>query len=257
LTLVLCLLAWAPADAQPASTARVTRTVGNVQALKKGQSQWVPVGVGQQYSEGDQIRAYAASLADLALPDGSTILVSENTRFVVTKMNYDPRTRDRLIAFHVVIGKLKAEVVRTAVQVVRARQSNFLISGPSGVAAVRGTVVVYIVTDTQTLVAVFPSPGETDAQAATAVTTPGGQVVVPGGQFTVFSGTGAPSTPVSITTLTPEAQQNLLTAFGVAQSNGLNAIQINVTDITQFLTTILPPQDATPPAQPVTATPSG
>ena len=39
-------------------------------------------------------------------------------------------------------ASVRAQVSQAAVSVVRARQSNFNISTPSGVAAVRGTIVV-------------------------------------------------------------------------------------------------------------------
>ena len=60
----------------------------------------------------------------------------------MTKLDYDASNRDRDASFHVVAGKVRAQVSQAAVSVVRARQSNFNISTPSGVAAVRGTIVV-------------------------------------------------------------------------------------------------------------------
>src|SRR5213593_1608038 len=94
---LLLLLTWGQAEAQiPAASAEVARVAGQVSVLPKGQRIWAPATVGIRLVEGDQIRALAASSADLSLPDGSTILVAENTRFVVTKLEYDRQTRDLL-----------------------------------------------------------------------------------------------------------------------------------------------------------------
>ncbi len=96
---VLALAASAPAEAQmrPVS-AEAVRVTGRVEALPRGLTQWRPVAVGARFVEGDQVRALAASSADLNLPDGSTIFVAENTRFAVTKLDYDAQSRERTTA---------------------------------------------------------------------------------------------------------------------------------------------------------------
>ena len=140
----MVLLAFATivhAELQPA-TADVMRTAGPVDVLRKGQSQWVPAVVGMQLVDGDQIRALSKGSADLRLTDGSTIFVAENTRFAVIKLEYDAASGARNTALHLVVGKVRAEVTKASLQLVRARQSNFTISTPAGVAAVRGTVMV-------------------------------------------------------------------------------------------------------------------
>jgi hypothetical protein len=105
----LVLAAWGSADAQmrPAS-AEIIRANGRVEVLPKGQTNWTAGTVGVRLVEGDQIRAMAASAADLTLPDGSTILIAENTRFAVQKLDYDTASRGRDATFHVVAGKVRA-----------------------------------------------------------------------------------------------------------------------------------------------------
>ena len=245
-SVMLCLSSWTPADAQPTpSTAKVTRATGRVEVLRKGQSQWLPISVGGQLVQDDQIRALGSSSADLSLPDGSTVVVAENSRFAVTKMDYDAKTRERFIAFHVIVGKLKAEVVRAAVQVARTRQSNFLISGPSGVAAVRGTVIVYIVNTItgQTLVTVFPSPGQNPA-TATATFVPIGAppgtapITLTAGQFTTLSPTQAPAPASNVTSLPSDTQAALQTIANSATASADALTTITITTIvnpTQFV----------------------
>src|SRR4051812_18248036 len=141
---LLALLAFsAAAEAQMrAVSAEVVRATGRVDVMPKGQAAWTPATLGARLVEGDQIRAMAGGSADLNLPDGSTILVAENTRFAVTKLDYDTGNRDRDFSVHVVAGKVRAQVQQAGVTLARTRQSNFNISTPSGVAAVRGTIVI-------------------------------------------------------------------------------------------------------------------
>src|SRR5688500_3470675 len=91
---MLLLAAWGSAEAQMrAVSAEVVRLTGRVEGLPKGQTQWTPVTVGTRFVEGDQVRALAGASADLNLPDGSTILIAENSRFAVTKLDYDAQSR--------------------------------------------------------------------------------------------------------------------------------------------------------------------
>jgi len=122
-----------------AGSAEVKRLTGQVEVLKKGQTQWAPAAVGAKLVDGDDIRAHAGASAELALPDGSTLFVAENTRLVVSKLELDAQEQTRLVALHLVVGKVRAVVSRAAVSLVRARQSNFVISTPTAVAAARGT----------------------------------------------------------------------------------------------------------------------
>jgi FecR protein len=142
-TLALLIAGTIPAEAQPqAPSAAITTATGRVEILRKDQTVWIPAAAGALLVEGDQIRAFAGSSAELLLPDRTTILVSENTRLALTRLSQDARTGVRDSAFHVVVGKVRAEVTRAGLQLVRARQSNFAISTPGGVAGVRGTIMV-------------------------------------------------------------------------------------------------------------------
>lgn len=236
-TVLLLLLAWVPAEAQlqPAS-ANVTRAVGRVEVLRAGQAQWAPVGVGARLAEGDQIRALAGGSADLTLPDASTIFIAENTRFVVTKLQYNARTRERLARFHLVAGKIRANVTRVAVQLVRARQSNFIISNPEGVAAIRGTVthVFYNPATRQAVVLVLPSPGEPPALAQVSyVNLVTGQSVTVGANQIVVQTAAAMTAPVSFSALSPQAQTDVLSATNTATAGAPQLTAPTVTIVTE------------------------
>jgi hypothetical protein len=144
------------AQSQP-GFAEVTKLTGRVEALRKGQGQWSPTAVGARLADGDEVRAHRGGSAELTLLDGSTVIVAENSRLVVRQIDFDPQTRTRNSLFHLVAGKVRASVSPAATTLVRARQSNFSISTPTAVAAVRGTLyeVTYDVTQRVMRVAVL------------------------------------------------------------------------------------------------------
>ncbi|HVG77567.1 MAG TPA: FecR family protein [Patescibacteria group bacterium] len=229
---LLVLAAWGSAQAQmqPAS-AELVRATGRVDLMPKGQTAWTPGSVGARLVEGDQIRALAGGSADLVLPDGSTILIAENSRFAVTKLDYDVANRDRDASFHVVAGKVRAQVSQAAVTVIRARQSNFNISTPSGVAAVRGTIVVlaYNPSTQETLTFVFPSPGQSAAAARVTFVNKNGQAVtVTGGNFVRQVGNNPPGQPTPIGTLPTAVQTALTTASNTSTQGSTELVVVSV-----------------------------
>lgn len=128
-----------------AGTAVVKTLTGQVEIQRKGQTQWLPATPGARLAEGDNIRAHAASSSVLDLPDGSTLFLAENSRIVMAKLEFDAQNQTRQALVHLAVGKVRAAVSQAAISLVKARQSNFTISTPTAVAAVRGTVleVVY------------------------------------------------------------------------------------------------------------------
>jgi FecR-like protein len=228
----LVLAAWASAGAQMRpSSAEIVRATGRVEILPKGQTAWSPAAVGARLVEGDQVRAMAGAAADLTLPDGSTILIAENTRFAVTKLDYDVANRDRNASFHVVAGKVRAQVSQAAVQLVRARQSNFNISTPNGVAAVRGTIVVtaFNPATQETFAFVFPSPGQSPGSARVTFVNRNGQTVtVTGGNFVRQVGNQPPGAPTPITSLPGNVQAALQTAQNQSTLGANEILVLNV-----------------------------
>jgi hypothetical protein len=115
--------------------------------------------IGARLVEGDDIRAFSGALAELTMPDASTVQLAENSRLLLTKLEYDQQQQSRMVLLHLVVGKVRAAIAQTAITLVRARQSNFGISTPTAVAAARGTIVWVYTDGTRTLVAVEPEPG--------------------------------------------------------------------------------------------------
>ena len=155
--LVLALVPTLAGAQSMVGTAIIKTVIGRVEIQRKGDTGWVPAAVGARLAEGDQVRAHAGASAALDLPDGSTLFVAENSRIVVSKLEFDPQNQGRQAFFHLAVGKVRAAVSQAAVRLVKARQSNFGISTPTAVAAARGTVfeVVYDATQNVMQVAVI------------------------------------------------------------------------------------------------------
>ena len=156
---LLSLALGGPALAQQApASAEIKRVIGRVEILRKGQTQWIPAVIGARLVEGDDIRAFSGAQVELAMPDTSTVQLAENSRLLLTKLEYDQQQQSRLVLLHLVVGKVRAAIAQSAITLVRTRQSNFGISTPTAVAAARGTIV-WVYFDGRTLVAVEPEPG--------------------------------------------------------------------------------------------------
>jgi hypothetical protein len=139
---------------QPAVSAELTRVVGRVELLRKGQTQWIPAVIGAHLAEGDDIRAFSGASAELALPDTSTVVLAENSRLLLAKLEFDRQNQSRTVLLHLAVGKLRAAIAQASISLVRARQSNFAISTPTAVAAARGTIAWAWVRDNNTYFAV-------------------------------------------------------------------------------------------------------
>ena len=137
--LVFCAMTGPAAAQNRTGTAEIAGLTGRVEVQKKGQTQWTPTVVGARLGEGDHVRTAAGATAELALPDGSTLVLAENSRLAVTRLDFDAQDQTRQAVFHLAVGKVRALVSRAALSLVRSRQSNFVISTPTAVAAARGT----------------------------------------------------------------------------------------------------------------------
>jgi hypothetical protein len=159
--LLLAMPTFAAAQ-QTAPGAELKRVIGRVEVLARGQTQWLPAVIGARLVEGDDIRTYAGASAELVLPDTSTVVVTENSRLILSKMEYDTQSQSRLMLMHLVVGKVRATVAQAAISLARVRQSNFAISTPTAVAAARGTIL-WVFTDGQkSMMAVEPEFGFTE-----------------------------------------------------------------------------------------------
>jgi hypothetical protein len=201
LVLLLGLAEVALAQQQVAGSAELKRVIGRVEVLRKGQTQWVPAVVGAKLVEGDDIRAFAGASAELELPDASTLLLAENSRIVVTKLEFDQQNQTRLAIFHLAVGKVRAAVSAAAISLVRARQSNFAITTPTAVAAARGTLFEVLFDGNVTHMVVLPGRGPAPSVVTcTAWVDPRATTTVTAGMWTSVARTGGCRTPAASAT---------------------------------------------------------
>ena len=160
LGVLFLLVSSGSASAQQAGAqAEVKRVIGRVEVLQKGQTQWIPVVIGAKLGEGDDLRAAAGALAELTLPDASTVVLTENSRLLLTKMDFDSQNQRRFVLLHLAMGKVRATVAQAAVALTRIRQSNFAISTSTAVAAARGTIMWVLTDGDKRTMAVEPEVG--------------------------------------------------------------------------------------------------
>lgn len=219
------------ARAQARPTAVFTKVQGTVEILPVGQTNWIRAAVGARVGENDEVRATAGANGELALPDRSTLVVAENTRFKVTKLDYDAANRPREAVFHLAVGKLRAAIAKISIALVQARTAHFGITTPTAVAAVRGTTLIVTFDPGTGATSFFVSEGTAVIRVIQAVGPPI-TVTVTAGQTVSVPTRGAPPTPV--TSYTP-AQ------LAAAQSNAQTVSPQGATVITQPTIVVTPP----------------
>lgn len=186
-------------------SAEIKALTGRAETLAQGQTQWIAGRVGARLPEGTEIRTFAGASAELVLPDTSNILLAENSRFAIAKIVVDRQSQSRFAAFHLSVGKVQAALAQSAIQLVQARQSNFVISTPTGVAATRGTIMVTAF-NPATQTTFFAVLRGSALFADNATRTP---VVVGVNSFATQVGATRPTVPVPISVLPAPVQAQL------------------------------------------------
>jgi outer membrane lipoprotein-sorting protein len=137
---IFTLLATIPALAQTRQEqAELKTVVGEVEVLRRGTTTWQAASVGMFLSTGDEIRAAQDSGAELAMTDGSVVMVFARSRLQIRQLTTEAATRTSF--FHLVVGVVRYIVAKPAVTLVGTRQNVnvFSISTPTAVMAARGT----------------------------------------------------------------------------------------------------------------------
>ena len=218
---------------QAPSSAELKRVIGRVEILRKGQTQWVPAVIGARLMEGDDIRAFSGAQVELALPDTSTVQLAENSRLLLTKLEYDQQNQTRIVLLHLVVGKVRAAIAQTAIALVRTRQSNFGISTPTAVAAARGTIV-WMLYDGVTLIAVEPEPGlriQPRIECITVATTQPKRQMVLAGYQTTDCGPSVAIQPQFLTLSNPATANNPLMNASVSVPGNVEQLVTGIGDL--------------------------
>ncbi len=117
--------------------AKLANVVGQVEVLSRGTTTWQPAKAGMPLSTGDEVRAAQNSGAEIAMVDGSILMVFAQSRLQVRQLTSEAQTRTSM--FHLVVGLVRYVVSQAGVTLVGTRQNQFMISTPTAVMAARGT----------------------------------------------------------------------------------------------------------------------
>jgi hypothetical protein len=119
--------------------AELKSVFGEVEVLRRGTTTWQAASVGMLLSAGDEIRAAQDSGAELAMVDGSIVMVFARSRLQIRQLTTEAATQTRTSFFHLVVGVVRYIVAKPAATLVGTRQNVFSISTPTAVMAARGT----------------------------------------------------------------------------------------------------------------------
>ena len=114
------------------TSGKVRSVIGDVTTQKKSEGNWVPLRVGAKVKEKDMIRTLVESQAIVALPDGSTISVEENSLVEFSQLLSEDGVQTAMT-------DIKSGKVRFDVQKQTSKESYFKFKTGTATAAIRGT----------------------------------------------------------------------------------------------------------------------
>ena len=114
------------------TSGKVRSVIGDVTTQKKSEGNWVPLRVGAKVKEKDVIRTLVESQAIVALPDGSTISVEENSLVEFSQLLSEDGVQTAMT-------DIKSGKVRFDVQKQASKESSFKFKTGTATAAIRGT----------------------------------------------------------------------------------------------------------------------
>ena len=118
--------------AAKSTSGKVRSVIGDVTTQKKNEGNWVPLRVGAKVKEKDVIRTLVESQAVVALPDGSTISVEENSLVEFSQLVSEDGVQTAMT-------DIKSGKVRFDVQKQGSKESSFKFKTGTATAAIRGT----------------------------------------------------------------------------------------------------------------------
>jgi len=117
----------------------ITSASGQVQVMKKGESEWKPASGGDSLVQGDSVKTLGSSKATLQFDNGSVIHLKENTSMIISNLDDKGVTDEPDLTL--LEGRIKAIVEGIH------EDSTFSVKTPTAVAGVLGTVFYLSVVD--------------------------------------------------------------------------------------------------------------
>lgn len=107
--------------------ARIAKASGKVECLKNDKADWESAAAEVNLLPGEKIRTDKKSMAELSLPDGSSITLSESTEISIINLSEDNSTKIRDYLLNLTAGKIKIVMGQQFL-----KDSNFRVITPSG-----------------------------------------------------------------------------------------------------------------------------
>jgi Leucine-rich repeat (LRR) protein len=159
----------------PPSTLTILSAIeGNVSLMKAGAGNWVEAQVGMSLEVGDRIMTGDDSDAEITFFDGSTIELQAGTEIGIASLGISSDTGPTTVTLEQTIGTTVSRVTKLL-----DPASRYEVETPTGVVAVRGTVVqVYVTEDGTTRAAVLEGEVWVTGEGAELQITEGQQCIV-------------------------------------------------------------------------------
>jgi VCBS repeat-containing protein len=129
------------ASSTPSTLTILTITEGTVFVMKAGSDDWIEAEVGMSLEEGDNIKTGDDSSAEITFFDGSTVELQPNTEIEIVSLDISADTDSTTITLEQIVGATINRVIN-----IIDPESSYEVETLSGVAAVRGSVLVVCVT---------------------------------------------------------------------------------------------------------------
>jgi hypothetical protein len=127
----------------PSTLTILSITEGNVSVMKAGTGSWLEAQVGMSLETGDSVKTGDDSSAIITFFDGSTIELQAGTEIEIASLDISTDTGSTTITLKQTIGNTISRVVKLV-----DPASRYEVETPTGVAAVRGSVMqVYVIED--------------------------------------------------------------------------------------------------------------
>jgi hypothetical protein len=140
---VLVTSTLAGCGSSPSTLTILSITEGNVSVMKAGTGSWIEAGVGMSLEAGDSIKTGDNSSAKITFFDGSTIELQAGTEIEIASLNTSTDTASTTIFLEQTVGNTISRVTKLL-----DPASRYEIETPTGVVAVRGSVMqVYVIQD--------------------------------------------------------------------------------------------------------------
>ena len=125
------------ASSTPSTLTILSIAEGDVFVMKAGTDDWIEAAVEMSLEAGDTIKTGDDSGAEITFFDGSTIELEADTQIEITSLDSSTDTGSKIITLEQTIGTTISRVTKLL-----DPASSYAIETPTGVAAVRGTIMI-------------------------------------------------------------------------------------------------------------------